>query len=91
MNNVTTTSRKLFDNLSSNGKYQCPDCGCSNTTPRGGCHCPMAIGGFTRHINAYHHDCKLAVQDMRECGPQGWRSTRFTRLPPQEEDKKRID
>ena len=78
--------RKIFDRLESNGKWQCPDCGLSNTMPYGNCGCPPRDGGYgTKHINLYHHSCEEAMKHMRCNGPIGWRSQRFTRLYQKEE------
>lgn len=51
-------TRAQYDQLSSNGKHACPDCGLKTTTPCGGCNCPPNESGYgTRHINKYHHKC----------------------------------
>lgn len=51
-------TRAQYDQLSSNGKHACPNCGLKTTTPCGGCHCPPNESGYgTRHINKYHHKC----------------------------------
>lgn len=55
-------TREEFDNLNSDGKVKCPDCGLSYTIPYPGCGCPMRYGGYgSRHINKYHHDCEDAI------------------------------
>jgi hypothetical protein len=54
-------TRKEFDNLDSDGRFACPDCGCRGTKPYPNCGCPSRIGGYgTRHINKYHHNCEEA-------------------------------
>jgi hypothetical protein len=83
--NNLSIERERYNQLDSDGKWQCPDCGLSNTTPYPGCSCPWSLSGyggymFTRHINLYHHNCKEALANMREYGSPGWRSKRFTRL-----------
>jgi len=79
-----TPARQAFDKLPSDGRYQCPDCGLSGTTPYGGCGCPLSPRGFKTHINLWHHDCTLAMREARKSGPPGWRSLRFTKCLPAE-------
>lgn len=50
-------TRQEFDALPSNGAEKCPDCGTRGTMPYPNCGCPLAPGGFTRHVNKWHHQC----------------------------------
>jgi len=55
-------TREEFDQLDSNGKHPCPDCGSHRTQPFPGCSCPFVWVkpgiGYTRHINKWHHRCE---------------------------------
>jgi len=56
-------TREEFDNLDSNGRVRCPDCGLPYTKSYANCGCPWNIGGYgIRHINKWHHDCKDSIE-----------------------------
>ena len=56
-------TRQEFDQLPSNGKLPCPDCGLKATTPYPGCGCPPNSTGYgTMHINRFHHECADAMK-----------------------------
>lgn len=51
-------TREEFNQLDSDCKFPCPDCGEKITHPYPGCHCPPNLSGYgTRHTNLYHHTC----------------------------------
>jgi len=53
-------TREEYDKLPANGQTACPDCGLKLTTPFPNCSCPTQVGGWTLHINLYHHNCNEA-------------------------------
>lgn len=57
-----------FDNLRSNGKFACPECGLTSTTPTPGCSCPLNDPPYigTKHINRNHHFCDEAREHEYE-------------------------
>jgi hypothetical protein len=63
-------TKEEFDQLPSDGKYYCPNCGLGITQPYPGCGCPQMVGptgySFARHINKYHHDCEKAWKQAYE-------------------------
>jgi len=73
-------TRKEYNDLDSDGRVACPDCGLPYTKPYCGCHCPPSSTGYgKRHINEWHHDCndakRLETELIARRAVEKWKAT----------------